>query len=101
MSIGAFTFTDLTAGGIVAIAVLLVFIGQLIPRWVVTQIKAQADAAVKSAQLEAANWRTAYQAVVQAREVQAKQLDDLLELATTSDAFIRSLQHASMRRLEP
>lgn len=92
--------TTITAPAVLLLAVLLVFVGQLIPRWVVTQIKANCDSAVRQAQLEAANWKAAYEAVNQAREVQSKQLDDLLALATTSDAFIRSLQHANTRSLE-
>lgn len=88
---------NLTASALLGLAVLLVFSGLLIPRWVVTQIKANADANTAQAQREADNWKAAYQAVATARELQSKQLDDLLELARTQDQFIRALPAASRK----
>lgn len=88
---------DLTTGVLVGIAVLLLFTGQLIPRWVVTQIRKNCEAQLKSAQQETADWKAAYQAVNAAREVQGHQLDDLLDAAKTTDAFIRSLPAAATK----
>lgn len=89
--------SSLTAGTVLLIAVLLVLMGQLIPRWVVTQIRKNCEAQIKSAQQETADWKAAYQAVNAAREVQGKQLDDLLDAAKTTDAFIRALPAAATK----
>lgn len=93
------TANQLTVGGVLLIAVLLVFLGQLIPRWVVSQIKANYEAQLARAEHQVANLEAALNAAQRAREVQARQLDDLLELGTATDAFIRSLQHAQRREL--
>lgn len=89
--------SDLTTGVLVGIAVLLVFTGQLIPRWVVTQIRTNCESQVRAAQQEAADWKAAYNTVNQAREIQGRQLDDLLDASRTTDAFIRALPAASTK----
>lgn len=94
------SLSSLTATTVLAITVLLVFTGQLIPRWVVTQIRKNYESQLKAAQQEADDWKAAYQAVNAAREVQGRQLDDLLDSAKTTDAFIRALPAASTK-VEP
>lgn len=93
--------SQLTTGVLVGIAVLLLFTGQLIPRWVVTQIRKDAETRVTAAQQEAADWKAAYMTVNAAREIQGRRLDDLLDAVKTTDAFIRALPAASHKLNHP
>lgn len=94
-----FDASQLTVGGVLLIAVLLVLLGQLVPRWVVSQIRTNCEAQLRQAERQVVNLEDALKAANGARDIQAKQLDDLLELATASDAFIRSLQDARRKEL--
>lgn len=98
MNWGAFSATDLSAGGLLAIVVLLVLIGALIPRWVFTQMKKDRDERLSEARSENADLWKALNTSEQARELQGTQLGELLELTKTMDQFIRSLQLAARRR---
>lgn len=82
---------DLSTAGLLGLAVLFVMLGLLIPRWVVTQMRRDRDDRLAEARSETSDWKVAYQASEEARAVQAKQLGELLELAKTTDHFIRSL----------
>lgn len=97
---GDFSATDLSAAGLVAIAVLMVFLGLLIPRWVFTQLRTDRDTRLAEAREEIGDWKSAYQTAEEARALQAQQLGELQELAKTTDQFIRSLQIAALRRNE-
>lgn len=98
MTWGAFSATDLSAAGLVAIAVLLLFLGGLIPRWVFTQMKKDRDDRLAEAKEENTDLWAALRTSEEARELQAKQLGELLELSKAMDQFIRSLQLAARRR---
>ena len=100
MNWGTFSATDLSAASLLSIAVLLVFLGGLIPRYVYNQMRADRDARLAESREEISDWKAAYQANEESRALQAQQLGELLELAKTMDAFIRSLQIASARRTD-
>lgn len=87
--------------GLPGVVLLLVLFGGLIPRWVFNQMRADRDARLAEAREEIGDWKTAYHANEESRALQARQLGELLELAKTMDAFIRSLQIASARRTDP
>lgn len=99
MNWDSFSVTDLSAAGILAIAVLMILRGKLVPSRVVDDIRADRDARLVDARAETDDWRTAYNRVEEIRRIQAQQLNDLLELAKTTDAFIRSLQ-SSIRSIK-
>lgn len=98
MGLGTFSATDLSAAGLVSIAVLLLFLGQLIPRYVFTSMKADRDARLAEAKEENTDLWAALNTSEEARKLQATQLGELLELAKAMDAFIHSLKLASARR---
>lgn len=94
-SLGALSFQDVSAVGTLLLVVILVLLGWLVPRKVVKDIRDDRDARIVEARTETTNWQKAYQASDEARELQAQQLGQLLELARTTDQFIRTLQRAA------
>ena len=70
----------LSAAAILGIAVLMILRGQLVPRRTHDEVRTDRD-----------TWRAAWEASEEARRVQAQQLGELLELAKTTDHFIRAL----------
>lgn len=74
--------TDLSAGALVAILVLLIAVGRLVPR-------ATLDRETKNSDY----WRAAHMTSEVARAELSRSVDVLLELSRTTDAFIRSLPH--------
>lgn len=88
----AFLTSNTTAGGLVAAIVIMVLLGGLIPRWVMTQMRKDRDTRLAEAREEINDWRDAAKTSEAARALQAQQVGELLELAKTTDAFIRSLQ---------
>jgi hypothetical protein len=70
----------LSAGAILSIVVLMILRGALVPRRTHEECRADRD-----------SWRVAWEASEEARRVQAAQLGELLELAKTTDKFIRAL----------
>lgn len=92
-----FSGLNLSLSGLLGLAILLVLLGGLIPRYVVNQIRADRDTRLAEAREEITNWRSAYQTSEEARSLQSQQLGELLEQGRTTDAFIRSLQVAARR----
>lgn len=84
-----------TAVGVLLLVVLFILVGWLVPRRVVKDMRDDRDARLVEARTETTNWQTAYHAADAARELQAIQLGQLLELAKTTDQFIRTLQRAA------
>ena len=72
--------TDWTAGGLLAVAILLMFFGRLIPR-------PTYDEKVK----EAERWRLAYEAEREARETATQQTAELLEYAKLSHQLLEAI----------
>lgn len=88
---------DMSAAGLLALAVLLVFLGWLVPKSIVAEIRKDRDARLAEARDEINDWKSAFHASEESRALQARQLGELQELAKMTDAFIRSLQHAAQR----
>jgi hypothetical protein len=94
-SFGGMEISNPTSVGILLLVVLFILVGWLVPRRVVKDMRDDRDARLVEARTETTNWQKAYQAVDAARELQAVQLGQLLELAKTTDQFIRTLQRAA------
>ena len=74
-----FTLVDLGPAALVAIAVLLVLTGRLVPRRTYDDMKHDRD-----------EWRASHRLSEQARLEQAGQLDEMLELGRTTTAIVRA-----------
>lgn len=96
-AMGGLSVSDVSTAGTLLLAVVLVLSGWLVPRKVVKDLRDDRDSRLLEARNETANWQKAYQASDAARELQAQQLGQLLELAKTTDQFIRTLQRAATR----
>ena len=68
---------DLTAPGLLGLAVLMVFAGFLVPRYLYNEKKQESE-----------NWRLAYEAERKARATSDAQTAELLELAKTTHKII-------------
>lgn len=95
VALAGFSVQNLSAVGTLLLVVVLILFGLLVPRKVVKDMRDDRDARLVEARVETSNWQKAYQASDQARELQAEQLKNLLELARTTDQFIRTLQRAA------
>lgn len=73
-------WTDISAAGLLALAILLILMGKLVPRSVVDQIRTDRDQQLTAAREEISNWRTAYMASEESRSLQSQQVAELLEL---------------------
>ena len=82
---------DLGAAALVAIVVLLILLGRLVPRSVLTDVRDDWDARLKEIADERDTWRTAHQVSEEARREAQDQAGELLELARTADHVLRSL----------
>lgn len=75
---------DLGPAGLVAVAVLMILLGRLVPRSTLNDVKADRD-----------HWRRAHEISEQARREQMSQMETLLEHARTTNAFIQSISKHS------
>lgn len=101
LSFEGFTGLNLSLSGLLGLAILLVLLGGLIPKYVVNQIRQDRDARLAEAREEITNWRKAYQTSEESRSLLSQQVGELLELGKTTDSFIRSLQIAAQRNVNP
>lgn len=93
--LAGFSVQNISTVGTLLLVVVLILVGWLVPRKVVKDMRDDRDARIVEARQETTNWQKAYQAADEARALQAKQLADLMELAKTTDQFIRTLQRAA------
>lgn len=77
---GAIPIKDLSLATLVAIAVLLIFLGRLVPRSTYTEKKEEAE-----------HWREAYEKERDAHHTTQSQTLQLLELAKTTHALIAAI----------
>lgn len=85
---------NIGAGGLVVIIVLLILTGKLVPAKALTDLRSDTTERISEKKEELDNVWLAYKASEQAREILAGQVSELLELARTTDHFIRSLPDA-------
>lgn len=91
--------------GLVTFAVLAVWRGWLVPRRTVDELARATDRveAVQAQRLSdsvtrESEWKAAWMAEKARADLQADQLGDLMELAKTTDAFIRELRQVARER---
>ena len=78
--LGDLPVKDLSLGSLLGLAVLLIFLGRLIPSRTYNEKKQEAE-----------NWRNAYETERDARAVSDLQTVELLELAKTTKALIEAI----------
>jgi len=81
------TLADLSSSGLLAITVILILTGFLVPR-----------RALKDKEAEADRWRKAYESERTARGIADAQIDELLEVGRTTRDFIAGVHSAAERR---
>lgn len=79
------------AAGLVAVIVLLILRGRLVPRSVLDDVRADRDARLAELSAERDTWREAHKVSEEARHVAQDQVGELLELSRTADHLLRSL----------
>lgn len=76
------------ATGLLALAVILIFRGALVPRSTVDQMRKDKDAAI-------AMWKGAYETSQRAVEMKDRQIDTLLEAARTTTHVVSAVSEAA------
>ncbi len=79
------------AAGILALAVLAVLRGWLVPRKVLEEAREDREARLVDMRQQVDDWKAAFQASEQRATVLAGQVGELLELARATDEFVRSV----------
>ncbi|MEU1099355.1 hypothetical protein [Streptomyces sp. NPDC005877] len=79
------------AVGILALVVMMVLLGRLVPRSVLEDVRADRDARVAEMTAERDTWRAAHIESEAARRIAQGQVGELLELSRTADHLLRSL----------
>lgn len=91
---------DVGFAGLLSLAIFLILRGALVPRSTVDDIRADRDAALASSEATASGWKDAFHTSEAARSAQSSQIDELLEIARTTDHLVRSLQDQLMKSNE-
>jgi hypothetical protein len=89
-----FSGIDITQGGAVAIlsiVALLVFLGRLVPRRTLDDLRADRDARIQEIAAERDTWRAAHRESEAARQVAQGQVGELLELSRTAGHVLTAL----------
>ncbi len=83
--------TNLSAAGILAMTVLGILRGWLVPRKVLEEARADREARLSDMRAQVDDWKAAFQAADARATVLAGQVGELLELARATDEFVRAL----------
>lgn len=86
------------AVGVLAFVILAIVVGRLVPRKSLEDVRADRDARIAEAKARGDEWRAAALAQEERNDVQARQLDLLLEANRTTNALIEGLKQASQER---
>lgn len=78
--------------GLLAIAIVLVLTGKLIPSKTAQKTHDALERENIRLQEEVREWRHAYRTVEEAQRISARQLEEMLEYARATDAVLRALQ---------
>lgn len=76
------------SAGLLAVVVIMVLTGRLVPRSVVEDLRADKDAQIET-------WKTAYERAVSAQDVQRDHIRTLLEASRTTTHVIQALPQAA------
>lgn len=80
------------AAALVALVVLMILLGRLVPRSVLEDVRADRDARVAEIAAERDTWRTAHRESEAARQEAQSQAGELLELSRTADHVLRAIR---------
>lgn len=80
--------------GVVLILGSMVYHGLLVPKSVVADLTSSRDARIKDLAVERDKWEGVANKALEALQVRNEQQSELMELARTTDAFIRALPRA-------
>lgn len=86
------------AAGILAFTVLAVLVGRLVPRKSLEDVRADRDARLAREEKRGDEWKAVALAQEERADVQARQMDLLLEASRTTNALIEGLRQASQER---
>jgi uncharacterized protein with FMN-binding domain len=86
------------AVGVLVFVVLAILVGRLVPRKSLEDVRADRDARLAREEKRGDEWRAAALAQEQRNDVQARQLDLLLEATRTTNALVEGLKQASQER---
>lgn len=84
------------AAAILALVVLFILVGRLVPRATVNDVRADRDARIAELAQERDTWRAAYMEEAAARRVAQDQVGELLEFGRTADHVLRSLPRPAL-----
>lgn len=91
----------LIRGGAVAVlgfVVLAIIAGKLVPRKVVEDVRADRDARLEEANKRGDEWRAAAEAQDARNDLQAQQIQQLLDIGRTTNALVEGLTKAAQER---
>ncbi|MDX3527126.1 hypothetical protein P1P75_11900 [Streptomyces sp. ID05-39B] len=80
------------AAALVTLVVLLIFLGRLVPRSVLEDVRKDRDARVAEILAERDTWRDAHRESERARMEAQSQVGELLELSRTADHVLRAIR---------
>lgn len=78
--LGTLNFNEISPVGLVALFVILLFLGLIVPRWVYRALQTDRD-----------YWRTAYFAEQKQSTIKSEQISQLLVVARTANHVLKSL----------
>ncbi len=84
--------------GVIFIVGWLVWSGRLVPKSIVNDLVSSREARITDLAAERDKWREAHEKVIEAFDARNDQHAELMELARTTDAFIRALPRGGSRR---
>lgn len=90
--LGAIPLGDVSIFGILALAIMLILTGRLVPRSTVDQIREDRDRALTISEKRGDDWKGVAETWQSIGQEQSGQLGQLLELAKTNDHLIRSIK---------
>lgn len=82
---------QISAGVLIALVVVLVLTGRLVPRRQLEDLREDRDARVSAAERQAAIWQQAYEAAVQSRRASDVHVGQLMETAIVTKDVLQSL----------
>lgn len=88
MEWSAFLTPTIGATGLLALAVILIFRGSLVPRSTVNQMRADKEAQIQM-------WRDAYEMSQRAVDLKERQIDALLEATRTTSHVVAAVSEAA------
>lgn len=82
---------QISAGVLLALVVLMVLTGRLVPRRQLEDLREDRDARLEAAERQIRTWMAAYDAAVQSRRTAEEHVTELMEAARAAQDIIRAL----------